>query len=100
MKLRIVNVSKFVTSVSVLVIFIGVCLFFIATPSLSHTEISYKTIYITEGDTLWSIAKRESKVNPYYENKDVRYIIQDLKEINQLKNSMLSVGSSLKIPKS
>ncbi|MBO4292806.1 MAG: LysM peptidoglycan-binding domain-containing protein [Clostridia bacterium] len=67
--------------------------------SYSKVEISYKTEYVSCGDTLWSIAKRESKNNKYYQDKDVREIIYDLKKINNLSNSDLSEGQEIKIPK-
>ena len=67
--------------------------------SYSKVEIEYKTEYASNGDTLWSIAKRENKNNKYYQDKDVREIIYDLKKINNLSNSNLSEGQEIKIPK-
>lgn len=67
--------------------------------SYSKVEVKYKTEYASYGDTLWSIAKRESKINKYYQDKDVREIIYDLKKINNFQTSELSVGQEIKIPK-
>ena len=67
--------------------------------SYSKVEIEYKTEYASCGDTLWSIAKRERENNKYYQDKDVREIIYDLKKINNLSNSNLIEGQEIKIPK-
>lgn len=67
--------------------------------SYSKVEVSYKTELISSGDTLWSIARRESKNNKYYQDKDIREIIYDLKQVNNLQVSDLSVGQKIKIPK-
>lgn len=67
--------------------------------SYSKVEVKYKSEYASQGDTLWSIAERESKNNKYYQDKDIRYIVYDLKEINNFTNSSLSEGQEIKIPK-
>lgn len=40
-----------------------------------------KTVYVIQGDTLWTIAKREQICNPYYEDKDIRDIVYELKKL-------------------
>ena len=72
MELKIVNLNKFIRSIIiVLFIFISI-LFIISQTTFSHSEIKYKMIVITNGDTLWSIASNEQKYNRYYSNKDIR----------------------------
>ena len=66
--------------------------------SLSHTEINYKQIYTSSGDTLWDIAKYEKENNIYFEDKDIRYIIDEIKYINNLNTSILNIGDELNIP--
>lgn len=98
MKLKIVNLSKFIRSI-VLILGIILCIgLFISNISFSHTEMTYKTLYVSNGDTLWSIAKEEKNLNSYYENKDVRDIVNNIKEINKLSNCDLSVGQKLLVP--
>lgn len=98
MKCKIVNLSKFIRSVLIILgIIIGISLF-ISNISFSHTEMTYKTLYVSNGDTLWSIAKEEKNLNSYYENKDVRDIVNNIKEINKLSNCDLSVGQKLLVP--
>ena len=98
-KFRITNKKKFIRSMSIMfLIIIGIILLF-SKSSLSHNEhTSYDTIIVVRGDTLWQIALNQQKNNPYYENKDVRDIIQNIKNINGLTNSGLIVGQELKIP--
>ena len=72
---------------------------FSVSKSYSKVEVEYKLEYASYGDTLWSIAERESKNNKYYQDKEVREIIYDLKKINNLSNSNLSEGQEIKIPK-
>ena len=64
----------------------------------SHGNVKYKTLYVTTGDTLWTIAKEEQNTNEYYEGKDIRDIIASLKNTNNLETSNLKVGEELQIP--
>ena len=99
MKLKIVNLSKFIRSIFVvLAILIGITLF-ISNTSFSHGESSYKTIYVANGDTLWSIAKQEKETNIYYENKDIRDVMNHIKQVNKLSSSDLFVNQELTVPK-
>lgn len=97
MKLRIVNKNKVIRNIIILNIIILGIIFF-NNISLSSTKINYKTIYISQGDTLWSIAKEEQEKNEYFKNKDIREIIYQIKEINQLKSSYLLSNQKLEIP--
>ena len=84
---KIVNVKRFVisTTILLLLILLGGSVLFNSTYSCNNVK--YKTVYVTQGDTLWKIAP-----------EDVRDIIYDIKEINDLKISDLKVGQELKIP--
>ena len=66
--------------------------------TLSHKQVEYKTIYVSQGDTLWNIAKSNQVNNEYYKNKDVRFIINDLIRINNLDSSNINVDQELLIP--
>lgn len=80
----------------ILIIFILIIIF--AKSSYSKEEIDYIIKNVYEGDTLWSIASLEQENNAYYEGKDIRYVINDIKYINNLKISSLYEGMKLKIP--
>lgn len=96
MNLKIVNKRKFMRSVIIIFLLIVGMSFIISNKSFSHTEVKYKTIYVSNGDTLWSIAKQEQETNEYYNNKNIRTIIEDIKHINSI-NSNLKENQELKI---
>ena len=97
MKIKIVNLKKFLTSIIILVsiLFLAVSML---SKTYSYTVPEYITRYVTSGETLWSIAKEQVNENEYYSNKDIRYIIEDLKQINDLTKSDLKLNQELKIP--
>ena len=97
MKLKIVNKRKVIRNIIMLTTVLTGIMFFSHT-SLSNTKISYKTIYTSAGDTLWSIAKEEQTQNEYYKNKDIRDIIEGIKQVNNLNSTDLSNNQKLDIP--
>ena len=96
--MKIVDKKKFIRSISIIIGLIIFIILLLVNTSLSHTEISYKQIYISSGDTLWNIAKYEQENNVYFEDKDIRYIIDEIKYINNLNASSLNIGDELTIP--
>lgn len=98
MNLKIANKKKFVRSILIILGLVMFISLFISNISFSHGENRYKTIYVSNGDTLWSIAKEEQENNSYYENKNVREIVNNIKNINNLNNSTLSTNQKLIIP--
>lgn len=96
--MRKINKKKFIKSTSITVSLIFFIILFISNISFSHTEISYKKINIISGDTLWSIAKYEKCNNPYFENKDIRDIVDEIKYVNKLGNNNLKIGDNLTVP--
>ena len=96
--MKIKNVKKFIRSI---LIILGIALtitLLISKTSLSHKELEYRTIYVSQGDTLWNIAKSNQVSNEYYKGKDIRYIINDLMKVNNLDNSDITVNQKLLIP--
>ena len=71
---------------------------FINNKSFSYKENEFKEIYVSNGDTLWSIAKEEKENNPYYKNKDIRDIVNNIKSINKLNSRNLFANQKLIIP--
>lgn len=89
MKLKIVNLKKFILAIlTMLAIILSISLF-TGNKVLSRVNPEYRTIIVSSGDTLWEIAKIEQQSNEYYKEKDLRYIINDLKSINNLTSSNL-----------
>ena len=96
--MRITNNKKFIRSIFILLGIILSLTLFISKAGFSHGETEYKTIYVSEGDTLWNIAKANQTNNGYYKDRDVRYIINDLMKINNLSNSNINVNQELLVP--
>lgn len=98
MKLRIVNKRRFITVLSTLALVIYFVVCSLNNKVSSNEIVTYKTVTVNSGDTLWSIAQNEQIENEYYKNSDIRKIIFDIKELNNLKTSNLTIRQNLKIP--
>lgn len=95
--MKIVNVKKFIITISILVILILIIILF-TNKTYSKVDTKYKEESIILGDTLWSISQQEAKNNKYFENKDIREIVSEIKRINKLDNLDLKEGQKLLIP--
>ena len=95
--MKIVNVKKFIRTISILVILILIIILF-TNKTYSKVDTKYKEESIILGDTLWSISQEEAKNNKYFENKDIREIVSEIKRINKLDNLDLKEGQKLVIP--
>lgn len=95
--MKIVNKRKFIRTVSILIIII-ISLIIFTKSTYSKGEIEYIENYIYNGDTLWSIANKQIIENKYFEGKDIRFVIDELKNINNLANSDVYEGEKIKIP--
>lgn len=98
MKMKIKNKRKFITSMSILLIIVFILLSLIYNKTYSNTYTQYKKEIICKGDTLWSIAEDEKNNNKYFEGKDIRYIIYEIQNLNNLENNDLQIGDTLLIP--
>ena len=95
--MKIVNVKKFIRTMSILVILILIIILF-SNKTYSKVDTKYKEESIILGDTLWNISQEEAKKNKYFENKDIREIVSEIKRINKLDNLDLREGQKLLIP--
>lgn len=95
--MKIVNKAKFVRTMSVILILLFVCVFF-SSKTYSNVEIGYKEIFISSGDTLWGIGQDEFINNKYFENKDIREVVNIIKKINNLENTNLVEGQKILVP--
>ena len=96
--MKIKSKKKFIRAI---VLIIGIAMginIIISGKTLSHEELKYKSVAVISGDTLWEIAKAEQESNRYYKNKDIRDIVESIKQLNNLKTSSLSVDQILEIP--
>lgn len=95
--MKIVNRTKFVRTISIFIILLGVIIIF-SKNTYSKGDIAYKEDYIYAGDTLWSIAENEIENNKYFENKDIRAVVNELKTVNNFSSSELYEGEKIRIP--
>ena len=93
--MKIIDKKKFMKRIRLLIVTIGVLIVFMCNITFSHSEVKYKTIYISAGDTLWSIAKEEKLNNKLYANMDIREILNKIRELNKLENGNVIVGQEL-----
>ena len=94
--MKIVNKIKFLR---MLLVCLGIVMFLImcvSNISFSKGEIKEKNIYVTSGDTLWTIAREQQKSNDYYADKEIRQIVYEIRKLNKIENdSFLEVGQKL-----
>lgn len=96
--MKIVNKTKFFRTIVILLISISIVLIICINKSYSNSDENYKTEIVLNGESLWSIAKSEIERNKYFENKDIRDVIFEIKKMNNLEKSDLIEGMKLKIP--
>ena len=86
------NKFKFIRSVTIIV-FLLITLF---STSIAKTNIKAETItyIVCKGDTLWTIAKDYKA-----DDKDIRQYIYEIKKLNNMTNSNIYEGQTLKIIK-
>lgn len=96
MKLRIKDHKKFNRFIMLTIIFFTVIIYsIIVLNSTNHAEsknINNESVIVKSGDTLWSIA---SNINS---NRDIREIIYDIENINNLATSNIKPGDKILIP--
>ena len=96
--MKIVNFEKFIKSICCILLMVFALSTICAKSTFSHKETEYTTIRVSKGDTLWSIASDLQTSNDYYKNKDIRYIVFDIKNTNNLESSNLHIHQELMIP--
>ncbi len=95
--MKIKNKFKFIRSITILTILLFIIIALFYNKTYAYKEYNYRTIEVSEGQTLWSIAQYEKENNEYYKNKDIREIVYEIQKINNLDLSNLYVGQELKL---
>lgn len=94
--MKIVNKKRFLKSILIIIGISLIILLILVNTSLSYVEGTTKTIYVSAGDTLWSIARCEQENNEYYKELEIREIIYQIRKLNNLEsNSNLQIGQKL-----
>ena len=95
-KYKIVNKKRFYVFIifSMYIFFMALSFFrSFGTAQDISDEIAYEEIYVIEGDTVWDIALE------YKPDKiDVRDIVAEIKEFNELESLNIKPGDIIKIP--
>ena len=91
--MRIVNKRKFIKSTLTLIIIV-ISIIILVNTIINKTEYAekYKTIYISEDETLWSIAEEYKKPN-----QDIREYIYEMKKLNNMESATIYEGQELTI---
>lgn len=91
--MKIVNKKKFIKSIATIAIIIFLIIILIneIANKPKYTE-TYKTIYISEDETLWSIAEEYKKPN-----QDIREYIYEIKKLNNMESAAIYEGQELTI---
>lgn len=91
--MKIVNKRKFIKSTLTLIITL-VSIIILVNTIINKTEYAekYKTIYISEDETLWSIAEEYKKPN-----QDIREYIYEIKKLNNMESATIYESQELTI---
>lgn len=84
------NKKRFTTSILLAVLILFTFLY--VTSVYGYKEVSYISVYVKKGDTLWDIAKK------YKQKGDIRKYIKEIKKVNNLEDSIIFEGDVLMIP--
>lgn len=88
--MRIKNKVKFIRSIAILV-FLLIALFNISIAK-TNSEAEIIDYTISKGETLWNIAKEYTP-----DNKDIRQTIYEIKQLNNMTDSTIYPGQTIKI---
>jgi LysM repeat protein len=88
-RFRIVSKRRFISSIIILITLIGLLNFVLA----DDPDKTYQSYTVKPGDTIWKIAKNYSDIN-----KDIRDIIYEIKDLNNLKSSVIYPNQIIIIP--
>jgi len=91
-KTVIKNKRRF-TAFITFVIILTCCGFSSVKSYVSESDRPTVSVYVTPGDTLWTLA---SDNNP--NNKDIRNLVHEIKKYNKLNSNTIQVGEEIHIP--
>ena len=93
--IRIKSKWRFITFVVVLFLSVGIGFSSITGLNVVNgsTKPQYETVQVCAGDTLWDIAGRYTT-----DKQDVREVVYQIREVNQLASTSLTEGQTIKVP--
>ena len=94
----------FITGIIVFISLLTICCFLYFSNSIVRakepsSDIQYKVVEVQEGDSLWSIARKnmEEKSNDYGFT-DIYQYIHEIKKCNNMKSNQINTGCYLMVP--
>lgn len=92
----IVNSTRFFAFITIILVVVTIFLSLIFNLSKVHSSVymqKYMTYDVAEGDSLWEISLRTMP-----DGFDVRRMVYEIKELNDMETSYIYEGESIKIP--
>ncbi|MGO1368755.1 MAG: LysM peptidoglycan-binding domain-containing protein [Senegalia sp. (in: firmicutes)] len=94
-KIVIVNRVRFTMFLSVITLVLALLLNnVLGIVFASDTYKDYNKVFVQKGDSIWNIAKEN---NP--NGEDIRKIVYEIREVNDIENEWIKPGDILKIPR-
>lgn len=93
-KYRVTDIRKFKRFMFMSILFISILAFTSMTTLNAYSKDipQFDYIKVTEGDTLWSIA------SDYDDNKEIRQVIYEISEANNIDDALIYPGDIIKVP--
>lgn len=88
---RLKNRKRFYTFIMIMTILVTIIVLTSAVNG-ADSHIGYETVTVEKGDTLWDLAER------YSNGMDIRKYIVKIKELNDMTDSDIYEGDTLKMP--
>ncbi len=96
MKIKIVNKFRFTVALTLALLILCTAVFalFGGFKAYSKDSVDYTLHTVDNQETIWSIAQQYSR-----QGEDIRKTVYEIQKTNDIKENMIFVGQTLKIPK-
>ena len=96
MKIKIVNKFRFTVALTVVLLLVCTAVFaaFGGLRAYSKDSVDYALHTVDNRETIWSIAEQYCK-----KGQDIRKTVYEIKKVNDIRENIIFVGQTLKIPK-
>ena len=93
-KYKVTDINKFKRFMCLTVLIISIIVFtsFSTMKAYSKDIPQFDYVSVEQGDTIWSIAKA------YAGSKDIRQVVYEISELNNIHNNPIHIGDIIQIP--